>query len=164
MIDAVDGVTIRADEKEEYESFSLAQLQRMAAQILAEFKGYYSFIERCSQNIHSSAVKCADIRHNMRDAKPHKMLEYSIALGYLEAVTAGEIKAGSSLRAWALHTMPEQYAQVMTRKLRKLLMQYSPRAAGRDTELGRSFSLSDFGISCASTASANSRHRYSATG
>lgn len=146
MIDAVDGITIRADEKEDYESIPLAQLRRMDAADPSQFKGYYSFIERCSRNMHSSAVKCADIRHNMRDAKPHKMLEYSIALGYLEAVTAGEIKAGSSLRAWAMHTMPEQYAEVMTRKLKKLADAIEIKSRGPGAEAHKSYSLADFGI------------------
>ena len=94
MVEALDRLTIRkektADGKEKKED-------------------YMEFIQRCAGDDNANAVKRADIRHNIRDAKSHKKVVYAIALGYLAAAAEGDIDNTLSVKNWAGANMTELY-------------------------------------------------------
>lgn len=72
---------------------------------------YLEFIRRVAKDRDASAVKVADIHHNMQDAPPARRTKYHLALGYLEAVKANFIDPKSiSVEEWAEIFMPDELA------------------------------------------------------
>jgi hypothetical protein len=107
--------TLKDFKKAGFPEFMVEALDRLTIRIEKTTDGskqkedYMKFIERCAGDANANAVKQADIRHNIRDAKPHKKVIYALALGYLDAVSEGGIDNKISLENWAGANMPELY-------------------------------------------------------